>query len=185
MPRARRALAMTHCMKCGTSPGGRPQGSPLRSVTRSAMGGPMWASAPTERLLMVPGAGGVEPRPYGEVARGAGKESPSHGFAVPAPFRQGGQLRTREADCHSRCAHRLRNDTLHEMRYESGRATARVAPTERNKKCHGRADVGIGSYGEVIDGAGCGRGRTPPLRRGCKRCGERIPQSRLRRASPL
>ena len=106
----RTGFAMTHCMKCGTSPGGRPQGSPLRSVTRSAMGGPMWASAPTERLLMVPGAGGVEPRPYGEVARGAGKESPSHGFAVPAPFRQGGQLRTREADCHSRCAHRLRND---------------------------------------------------------------------------
>ena len=32
-----------------------------------------------------------EPRPYGEVARGAGKESPSHGFASPAPFRQGGR----------------------------------------------------------------------------------------------
>ena len=29
--------------------------------------------------------------PYGEVARGAGKESPSHGFAVPAPFRQGAE----------------------------------------------------------------------------------------------
>ena len=29
--------------------------------------------------------------PYGEAARGAGKESPSHGFAVPAPFRQGGR----------------------------------------------------------------------------------------------
>ena len=43
---------------------------------------------------------------------GAGKESPSHGFAVPAPFRQGGQLRTRDADCHSRCAHRLRNDMV-------------------------------------------------------------------------
>ena len=38
-------------------------------------------------------AGGVEPRPYGETARGAGKESPSHGFAVPAPFRQGGRGR--------------------------------------------------------------------------------------------
>ena len=37
------------------------------------------------------GAGGVEPRPYGGVARGVGKESPSHGFAVPAPFRQGGR----------------------------------------------------------------------------------------------
>ena len=31
--------------------------------------------------------------PYGSVTRGAGKESPSHGFAVPAPFRQGGQGR--------------------------------------------------------------------------------------------
>ena len=29
--------------------------------------------------------------PYGEVAKGAVKESPSHGFAVPAPFRQGGR----------------------------------------------------------------------------------------------
>ena len=28
-------------------------------------------------------------RPYGGVTRDAGKESPSHGFAVPAPFRQG------------------------------------------------------------------------------------------------
>ena len=42
-------------------------------------------------------------------AVGAGKESPSHGFAVPAPFRQGGQG-TGGTDCHSRCAHRLRND---------------------------------------------------------------------------
>ena len=33
------------------------------------------------------------------------------------------------ADCHSQCTHWLRNDTLYEMRYESGRATARVAPT--------------------------------------------------------
>ena len=47
-----------------------------------------------------------------------------------------------DADCHSQCAHWLRNDTLYEMRYESGRAAARVAPTERNKKCHGRGDVG-------------------------------------------
>ena len=50
-----------------------------------------------------------------------------------------------------------RNDTLHEMRYESGRATARVAPTERNKKCHGRADVGIGPYGSVTRGTMGGR----------------------------
>ena len=60
---------------------------------------------------MVPGAGGVEPRPYGEVARGAGKESPSHGFAVPAPFRQGGR-EDEGTDCHSQCAHWLRNDVF-------------------------------------------------------------------------
>ena len=28
--------------------------------------------------------------PYGYITRGAGEESPSHGCAVPAPFRQGG-----------------------------------------------------------------------------------------------
>ena len=33
------------------------------------------ASAPTERLLMVPGAGGVEPRPYESVTRGAVKRA--------------------------------------------------------------------------------------------------------------
>ena len=49
----RTGFAMTHCMKCGTSLGGRPQGSPLQSVTRSAMGGPMWASAPTKMLQVV------------------------------------------------------------------------------------------------------------------------------------
>ena len=32
-----------------------------------------------------------EPRPYESVTRGVRKESPSHGFAVPAPFRQGGR----------------------------------------------------------------------------------------------
>ena len=42
--------------------------------TRGAGGGPMLASAPTEALQEV-----------------RWEESPSHGFAVPAPFRQGGQ----------------------------------------------------------------------------------------------
>ena len=50
---------------------------------------------------MAPGAGGVEPRPYGGVTEVRRKEeSPSHGFAVPAPFRQGGEG-TGEADCHT------------------------------------------------------------------------------------
>ena len=61
-----------------------------------------------------------------------------------------------------------------------------LAMTGLCKRCGVRADVGIGPYGEVIDGAGCGRGRTPPLRRGYRGAAQRgIPQSRLRRASPL
>ncbi|WP_337590882.1 hypothetical protein [Vescimonas sp.] len=38
--------------------------------------------------------------PYGYITRGAREESPSHGFAVPAPFRQGAE----ETDCHGRYA---------------------------------------------------------------------------------
>ena len=63
-----------------------------------------------------------EPRPYGSATRGAmggrpqgsplrkrlqgvrcGEESPSHGFAVPAPFRQGGRG-DGGTDCHGRFA---------------------------------------------------------------------------------
>ncbi len=58
---------------------------------------------------------------------GAREESPSHGFAVPAPFRQGG-LGTGVADCHSQCAHWLRNDTLQGVRY--GGTMWASAPTE-------------------------------------------------------
>ena len=58
---------------------------PYGSATRSA-----------EQVL----AGGVEPRPYGWVARSAEEESPRHGFAVPAPFRQGGRG-DGDADCHN------------------------------------------------------------------------------------
>ena len=44
------------------------------------------------------GAGDRKGRPYGGVAGSAGKESPSHGFAVPALFKQGGPVRTGDAD---------------------------------------------------------------------------------------
>ena len=91
---------------------------------------------------MVPGAGGVEPRPYGEVARGAGKESPSHGFAVPAPFRQG--VREDEGtDCHSQCAHWLRND----MAFSWGAVQIRV--------------------GRRVIGGAVGRGAKKAARRRC------------------
>ena len=76
------------------------------------------------------------------VTRGAGRaESPSHGFAVPAPFRQGG-LGTGDADCHSQCAHWLRNDTLLEIRYKPGGRTEASAPTECNKRCGGAGRCG-------------------------------------------
>ena len=136
-------------------------------------------------------AGGVEPRPYGSATRGAMGGRPQGsplrrgykrcGIGIPQsrlcrarPPLGKGIEGTGGTDCHSQCAHWLRNDTLYEMRYESGRATARVAPTERNKKCHGRADVGIGPYEDVTSSAGQVRAGRPggrPLRRRNKECG--------------
>ena len=54
----------------------------------------MWAPSPTGcnmRCGAGLGGGVRTPRPYGDIVGDVGKESPSHGFAVPAPFRQGGQ----------------------------------------------------------------------------------------------
>ena len=63
------------CVGEGLCPSrGRGRTLPLRSVARSAVG-----------------RADVGIGPYRYIARGAGREeSPSHGFAVPAPFRQGG-----------------------------------------------------------------------------------------------
>ena len=91
---ARSAAGFLWCVGEGLCPSrGRPQGSPLRkgykecdgradvgigpygSATRGAVSGPSGTPAPTEELQ--------------EVRCGA--ESPSHGFAVPVPFRQGGR----------------------------------------------------------------------------------------------
>ena len=67
--------------------------------------------------------------PYGEVAKGAVKESPSHGFAVPAPFRQGGEG-TGDADCHGQFANWPRNDSVFvRSRYKAGGRTGSFAPT--------------------------------------------------------
>ena len=41
-----------------------------------------------------------------------GEESPSHGFAVPGPFRQGAKG-TGDADCHDQFANWSRNDTFY------------------------------------------------------------------------
>ena len=94
-------------------------------------------------------AGGVEPRPYGGVARGAGRaESPSHGFAVPAPFRQGGRGNG-GTDCHSQCAHWLRNDMVfHGVRGKAGRVVREADPYGGVTRSAGeRDDVGIVPYG--------------------------------------
>ena len=72
----------------------------------------MWASAPTK----------------GYKECGAGEESPSHGFAVPAPFRQGG-LGTGDADCHDQFANWSRNDTVNKKR--GGRRDTWVPPYSR------------------------------------------------------
>ena len=140
------AAGFLWCVGAGLCPArGRPQGSPLRrvarsavrradvgigpyeSVTRSAVSGPPGKSAKRCQWQMkragfeeVPrlaattvaanrlarrwatagpygsitrGAMGGRPQgsPLRRVTRGAVKESPSHGFAVPAPFRQGGR----------------------------------------------------------------------------------------------
>ena len=55
--------------------------------------GPSRTPAPTKAQQEVQWAGDRKGRPYESVTTGAGKESPSHGFAVPAPFRQGGHGR--------------------------------------------------------------------------------------------
>ena len=65
---------------------------PYGSATRGAMGGRARVT-PTKAQQEVQWAGDRKGRPYESVTRDAGKESPSHGFAVPAPFRQGGQGR--------------------------------------------------------------------------------------------
>ena len=55
-------------------------------------------------------------------------ESPSHGFAVPAPFRQGGQG-DGGTDCHSQCAHWLRNDMVfHGVRCAAGHMGPALQP---------------------------------------------------------
>ena len=64
------------------------------------------------------------------------EESPSHGFAVPAPFRQGshGDGRT---DCHDQFANWSRNDTLQGARRVVGGGVRAPRPTVGYMKCGG------------------------------------------------
>ena len=64
---------------------------------------------------------------------------------------------------------RRRNDTLYEMRYESGRATTRVAPTKGYKEC----DV---VKNPPVTASPC----QPPLGKGAERTGGRIAATSVR-----
>ena len=101
---------------------------------------------------------------------GRGTESPSHGFAVPAPFRQGGQG-DGGTDCHSQCAHWLRNDRflqgvqwagdrkgrpygrIQEAQYKAGRVVREADPYG----CVARNAVGRDDVGSELSAAS-GRG---------------------------
>ena len=98
-------------------------------------------------------------------------------------------------DCHSQCAHWLRNDTLQVVRWAGrrGRRPLRkcilwcvgegLCPSHGRpqgsplrmdcKRCGGRAVGDAGPYGRVTGGAMGGRPQGSPLRKGCKRCGVR------------
>ena len=83
----RTGFAMTwFFMGCGARPGG----GVTRGAVKQGVGEIGSLHPPLAALHRFPlRRGGVLPRPYGGVARGAGRaESPSHGLA---PFRQGGQ----------------------------------------------------------------------------------------------
>ena len=108
-----------------------------------------------------------------------GEESPSHGLAVPAPFRQGGQG-DGGTDCHSQCAHWLRNDRfLHGVRYKAGSGGQRRPPlrTGNKKPCgagrRGRRPLRKRILWCVGEGLCPSRGRPPgsPLRKRYKKCG--------------
>ena len=80
--------------------GGRPQGSPLRITSKSLLRADVGIGPYGEHCMKCGVRRDTWVPPYitlfcraGPVcpAAGAEKESPSHGFAVPAPFRQGGQ----------------------------------------------------------------------------------------------
>ena len=88
--------------------------APYESVTRSAVviGRGDVGIAPyggeTEIHLL---SGGVEPRPYGG-QQGVRKKNPPVTASPCRPPLGKGAMGTGDADCHSRCAHRLRNDSF-------------------------------------------------------------------------
>ena len=145
--------------------------APTKALQGVRWGGRTGASAPTESLIA--GEGGTmwasSPTKVFQEVR-CGTESPSHGFAVTAPFRQGGRG-DGGTDCHSQCAHWLRNDMVfHGARGKAGRRGGDTLPYEGKRKA-----------GET------GRRGRRPLRKCILRCvGEGLCPSRGRpRGSPL
>ena len=80
---------------------------------------------------LCPSRGRPQGSPLRKRYKRCGEESPSHGFAVPTPFRQGGPG-DGGTDCHSQCAHWLRNDREFYMGCGGcpGGRTGASAPTE-------------------------------------------------------
>ena len=73
-------------------------------------GGRTEASAPTEAQQEVQWTGDRKGRPYESVTRGVRKESPRHGFAVPAPLGKGAKGMGMRIATTSDIGHWFRND---------------------------------------------------------------------------
>ena len=150
------------CVGEGLCPSrGRPQGSPLRCVYRQDFVG---------------GDAHIAPRPLQGVR--CGEESPSHGFAVPAPFRQGGRG---DGECglpRARCALAMTEvericvsfrDQSADWSWES------VIP-QRKGRGERIATASVRTGFAMTHYKGCdtaGRCRHRPLRKRYKRCGGR------------
>ena len=137
MPRARcvRDNDIVFLQEGGTA--GRCGHRPLRNRIMGCVG---------EGLCPSHGRGRTPPLRRG--TKSAGKESPSHGFAVPAPFRQGG-LEDGGTDCHDQFANWSRNDRLLQgVRYSIGGRTEASAPTDDKEIC---TSPGTGRCGEQTE----------------------------------
>ena len=112
--------------------GGRPQGSPLRitskSLLRADVGiGPYGGE--TEIRPLSGGRGRTPPLRKRYKGRGTRRNPPVTASPCQPPLGKGAKG-TGDADCHSQCAHWLRNDIFFAWSVVHGRrATARVAPT--------------------------------------------------------
>ena len=140
--------------RCGKT--GRRGRRPLRRVTRGAVGGPMWASAPTEALVGADDP--VRPVPVTQhfVGQGPcalpgvrGKNPPVTALPCQPPLGKGAKG-TGVADCHGQCAHWLRNDrvSMECGAWQAGDREGRPYGGLQGVPC-GRAVRGVRPYGYV------------------------------------